>query len=60
ARITAELKADPERVRAIRNPYEEILFVWKDEKAYAKRMFFFHQEDGGINRFSLAEESDGT
>lgn len=59
-RITSELKSAPDRIHAIRNPFEEILFVWKDGKAYAKRLYFLHKEDAGAQRFTASQESDGT
>jgi uncharacterized protein len=59
-RISSELKADPKRVRAIRNPYEEVVFVLEGARVYAKRLYFLHEEDGGKAHFTAAEESDGT
>jgi len=59
-RITAELKANPSKIRPFRTEHEEILFVLKGDKAFAKRLYFLHDTDGGIEKFTAAEESDGT
>lgn len=59
-RITAELKANPSKIRPFRTEHEEILFVLNGEKAFAKRLYFLHDTDGGIEKFTAAEESDGT
>lgn len=59
-RITAELKANPTKVRPFRTEHEEILFVLIDDRAYAKRLYFLHDSDGGVEKFTAAEESDGT
>lgn len=59
-RITAELKANPSKIRPFRTEHEEILFVLIGDKAFAKRLYFLHDTDGGIEKFTAAEESDGT
>jgi AAA15 family ATPase/GTPase len=59
-RISSELKANPAKVRPLMTEYEEIMFVWKNDKAYAKRLYYLHSEDGGKRKFTSAEESDGT
>jgi AAA15 family ATPase/GTPase len=59
-RIKAELKANPTKVRPFRTEHEEILFVLIDDRAYAKRLYFLHDSDGGVEKFTAAEESDGT
>lgn len=60
-RIISELRANPlATAKANRTPVEEILFVLEDGKVYVKRLCFLHEEDNGANRFSAAEESDGT
>lgn len=59
-RITAELKANPSKIRPFRTEHEEILFVLNGDKAFAKRLYFLHDTDGGIEKFTAAEESDGT
>ena len=59
-KITSELRANPDKVRPFLTEHEEILFVLNQDKAYAKRLFFLHEEDGGKERFSSSEESDGT
>jgi len=59
-RITAELKANPNKIRPFRTEHEEIIFVLDGDRAYAKRLYFLHDTDGGIEKFTAAEESDGT
>lgn len=59
-RITAELKANPEKIRPFLTAHEEILFVLRQNKVVAKRLYFLHDTDGGIAKFTAAEESDGT
>ncbi|MCP9750876.1 ATP/GTP-binding protein [Ferruginibacter sp. HRS2-29] len=59
-RITAELKANPDKIRPFLTAHEEILFVLRQNKVVAKRLFFLHDTDGGIVKFTSAEESDGT
>ncbi len=59
-RITAELKAAPEKTRPFRTEHEEILFVLRAGKVVAKRLYFLHDIDGGAAKFTAAEESDGT
>lgn len=60
ARIRAELKAHPDKVITFRNQFEQVVFTSKDNKEFAKRLYFLHGEDNGANRFYAAEESDGT
>jgi hypothetical protein len=59
-RITAELKANPNKIRPFRTEHEEILFVLDGDQVFAKRLYFLHDTDGGIEKFTAAEESDGT
>lgn len=59
-RITAELKANPEKVRPFLTEHEEISFVFRENKVVAKRLYFLHDTDDGVVRFTAAEESDGT
>ncbi len=59
-RITAELKANPDRIRPFNTAHEEILFVLEKNKVVAKRLYFLHDTDGGIVKFTAPEESDGT
>jgi AAA15 family ATPase/GTPase len=59
-RITADLKANPEKIRPFLTTHEEILFVLRQNKVVAKRLYFLHDTDGGIAKFTAAEESDGT
>ena len=59
-RITAELKANPEKIRPFLTAHEEILFVLRKNKVVAKRLYFLHDTDGGVIKFTAAEESDGT
>lgn len=59
-RISAELKANPERIRPFNTAHEEILFVLQKNKVVAKRLYFLHDTDGGIIKFTAPEESDGT
>lgn len=59
-RITAELKANPDKIRPFRTEHEEILFVLNGDRAFAKRLYFLHDTDGGVEKFTAAEESDGT
>jgi len=60
-RITAELKSNPDRVKPIITNDEEIIFVLnKKGRAFAKRLSFVHDTDGGVEKFTAAEESDGT
>lgn len=59
-RITAELKANPDKVRPFITEHEEILFVFRDNRVVAKRLYFLHDTDGGLVKFTAAEESDGT
>ncbi len=59
-RITAELKANPDKPRSLLTEHEEILFVLRQNKVVAKRLYFLHNTDGGIIKFSAEEESDGT
>lgn len=59
-RITAELKANPDKVRPFITAHEEILFVLRNNKVWAKRLYFLHDIDGGEAKFTAAEESDGT
>lgn len=59
-RITAELKANPDKIRPMLTAHEEILFVVRQNKVVAKRLYFLHDTDGGIVKFNAAEESDGT
>lgn len=59
-RITAELKANPDKIRPFLTAHEEILFVLRKNKVVAKRLYFLHDTDGGIVKFTAAEESDGT
>lgn len=59
-RITADLRAKTDKLRAIRNQFEEVIFILEDNKPMAKKIFFSHGEDHGNARFELSEESDGT
>lgn len=59
-RITSELRANPDKVRPFRTEHEEILFVLRQNKVVAKRLYFLHDTDGGVVKFTAAEESDGT
>jgi AAA15 family ATPase/GTPase len=59
-KITAELKANPGKIKPLITAQEEILFVLRNGKAMAKRLYFLHDTDGGEAKFSAAEESDGT
>lgn len=59
-RITAELKANPEKIMHFLSTQEEIIFVLRQNKVFAKHLYFLHDTDGGIVKFSAAEESDGT
>ena len=59
-KITSELKANPGQLRPFRTEHEEIVFEMIQDKAFAKRLYFSHSEDGGDERFTSAEESDGT
>ena len=59
-KISAELKANPETIKIIGNDKEIVLVALKDRQAVAKRLYFLHDEDGGITHFSAKEESDGT
>lgn len=59
-RITAQLRAAPEKVQPLVTEHEEITFVLRGDKAVAKRLYFLHDMDGGTHRFAAAEESDGT
>jgi AAA15 family ATPase/GTPase len=59
-RISAELKANPDKVRPFITNHEEILFLLRENKVVAKRLYFLHETDGGIAKFTSAEESDGT
>ncbi len=59
-RISAELRANPEKVRPFQTDNEEILFVLINGKVVAKRLYFLHETDGGKVRFTADEESDGT
>lgn len=59
-KITADLKANPERFSGTLTPIEEVLFVLEDGVAKAKRLVFLHEEDEGKNTFYADEESDGT
>jgi hypothetical protein len=58
--ISAELKANPDKIRPFLTAHEEILFVWRQNKVVAKRLYFLHDTDGGEVKFTAAEESDGT
>lgn len=59
-RITADLRAKSAKAGVLRNQYEDVVFVLKDNKPVAKRILFSHSEDNGNIRFQLSEESDGT
>jgi len=59
-RISSELRANPDKVRPFRTEHEEILFVLRQNKVVAKRLYFLHDTDGGVVKFTAAEESDGT
>lgn len=59
-RITAELKANPNKIRPFISEHEEIIFVLIGDRAYAKRLYFLHDTDDGVEKFTAAEESDGT
>ncbi len=59
-RVSADLRAKPDKFKFFRNRYEEIAFVLEDNQAYAKRIFFSHFEDNGKVKFQFSEESDGT
>ncbi|MHC1773812.1 MAG: ATP/GTP-binding protein [Lentimicrobium sp.] len=59
-RIIAELKANPNGIKGASNAFEEIIFVMENNKAMAKRLYFIHEEDNGIQKFTAKEESDGT
>ncbi len=59
-KITAELKADPDKIRSFLTAHEEIIFVSRDQKVMAKRLYFLHDIDGREVKFAADEESDGT
>ncbi|THU40381.1 ATP-binding protein [Niastella caeni] len=59
-RISAELRANPDKIRPFLTAQEEILFVLRKNKVVAKRLYFLHDTDGGEAKFTAAEESDGT
>jgi AAA15 family ATPase/GTPase len=59
-RLTADLRANPDKVSGFRTDIEDVVFVWENERAVAKRIKLTHKEDGGRSKFGLAEESDGT
>ena len=59
-KIIAELKANPDKIKGISDPYEEVIFVLEKNRAFAKRLYFLHVEDNGKQKFFAGEESDGT
>jgi uncharacterized protein len=59
-KVTADLKANPERYGGTMTPIEEVIFVLEDGVAKAKRLIFHHEEDEGRTTFYADEESDGT
>lgn len=59
-RITAEIKANPEKVWTFGTEQEVITFVLRQNKVVAKRLSFLHDTDGGNIIFTAAQESDGT
>lgn len=59
-KVTADLKANPDRYGGTMTPIEEVMFVLEDGIAKAKRIVFHHEEDDGNATFYADEESDGT
>jgi AAA15 family ATPase/GTPase len=59
-RITSQLRANPDKLMPYRTEHEEVLLVLDGQRAMAKRLYFLHDTDGGIEKFTAAEESDGT
>lgn len=59
-RIAADLRAKPEKMKFLRNRYEEVVFMMEDNRTMAKRITFSHVEDDGKVKFQFSEESDGT
>lgn len=59
-RITADLRAKSGKAKFLRNQYEDVVFVFEENKPVAKRILFSHGEDNGKVRFELSQESDGT
>jgi len=59
-RISADIRAKSGKMKIIRTPFEEIVFVIEDGKPVAKKILFSHGEDSGSIRFQFSEESDGT
>lgn len=60
ARIIADFKVNPEKIQPFHNAYEMVQLVSINDKVFAKRLSFLHEEDNGTNAFTAAEESDGT
>lgn len=58
--VTAELKANSGKVKPLRTRHEEVIFVLHNDRAFAKRLYFLHDTDNGVVKFTSAEESDGT
>lgn len=59
-RIAADLRARADKMKFIRNQFEEVFFVLEDNRPMAKRILFSHGEDNGHAKFQFSEESDGT
>lgn len=58
--VLADLRANPTLVRGIRTHEEDVVFVLKENKGFAKKIVLRHEEDRGLAKFYLSEESDGT
>lgn len=58
--LTAELKANSWKLKALREKNQNVVFVIENNKPLVKKLVFYHNEDDGKKKFELSQESDGT
>jgi AAA15 family ATPase/GTPase len=58
--LMAELKTQSLPWKELKQNNSDVLFTIENNKPTVKKIFFYHKEDGGKNRFEFFQESDGT
>jgi hypothetical protein len=58
--LMAELKTQSLPWKELKQNNSDVLFTIENNKPIIKKIFFYHKEDGGKNRFEFFQESDGT
>jgi AAA15 family ATPase/GTPase len=59
-KITSQLRQKFKRGSSPRITYKDVNFVLENDQAFAKTLYFLHENDSHQTKFTLDEESDGT